>query len=84
MFDIIQKYLSTRYTSLYILNNNKKCNDNYYLLKYGGTHYCIKNDSNTIDTIADKTSEKGLFSNIPTNANDPIYINIKRLKEKGY
>lgn len=83
MFGIIQKYLYTRYTSLYILNN-KKCNENYYLLKYGGTYYCIKNDSNTIDSIADKNSEKGIFSNITTNSNDPIYINTKRLKEKGY
>jgi hypothetical protein len=55
MYKELAKYYNYRMSSLlYILDNNKttdadkKCKDK--VLKFGGTHYCITNDVNTIDS----------------------------------
>lgn len=51
---------------------------------YNYMNECIPDYSNSIDNWADVKNEKGLSANIPVNANDPIGMNIERLKVRGY
>ncbi len=51
---------------------------------YNYMNECIPDYSNSIDNWAVVQNEKGLSANIPVNANDPIGMNIERLKVRGY
>lgn len=90
MYKELAKYYNYRMSSLlYILDNNKttdadkKCKDK--VLKFGGTHYCITNDVNTIDSWAVERSVNGLSANTPIFSGDvPFGVNKERYDVRGY
>lgn len=55
------------------------------LLKFGGTHYCIDDSVNTIDTWAVPHNENGISPNIPIYSGDvPYGVNKKRYEVRGF
>lgn len=83
MFNTIYKYYNIRnFTNLNIIQHKNECNKKNYLLVFGGTIYCLENNSNTIDNWEIKHNDIGLTPNIPVNSNDSIGINIYRTKKK--
>lgn len=90
MYKELAKYYNYRMSSLlYILDNtkttdvDKKCKDK--VLKFGGTHYCITNDVNTIDSWAVEHSVNGLSANTPIFSGDvPFGVNKERYDVRGY
>ena len=90
MYKELSAYYDYRMTSLlYILDNtkkyesDKKCKDK--VLKFGGTHYCVTNDVNTIDSWAVEQNVKGLSANTPIFSGDvPFGLNKERYDIRGY
>jgi len=87
--DLINYYNFRTSSLLYILDNTKqlekyKCKKED-VLKYGGTHYCIDDSVNTIDTWAVPHNENGISPNIPIYSGDvPFGVNKKRYDVRGY
>lgn len=90
MYKELAKYYNYRMSSLlYILDNtktydaDKKCKST--VLKFGGTHYCITNDVNTIDSWAVEHNTDGLSANTPIFSGDvPFGVNKERYDVRGY
>jgi len=90
MYKDLMIFYNYRMSSLlYILDNTKhlekyKCK-NEDLLKYRGTHYCIDDSVNTIDTWVVPHNENGISPNIPIYSGDtPFGVNKKRYEVRGY
>jgi len=91
MYKELNSYYKYRmYSLLYILDNAKhfdfkdKCKKEE-VLKFGGTHYCVSNDVNTIDTWAVPHNENGISPNTPIFSGDvPFGLNKERYDIRSY
>jgi hypothetical protein len=90
MYKDLMNFYNFRMSSLlYILDNTKHL-EKYNckkedVLNFGGTHYCIDDSVNTIDSWAVPHNESGISPNIPIYSGDvPFGVNKKRYEVRGY